>query len=683
MGEERTFHAWSKVLASVNWQLSQESIPCREILALRYTDLPPHLKSCFLYLGIYPEDYVINVEKLILLWVAEGFVHSRGEQNTEDVAEDSLEELIQRRDLAISEAEKNKGRFSIYYRRRGRFCISYKITTTAIQNSSYDCRLNSSHPNLRSPLIFSNIDSVEHAYIWDWKFIEGIRMIRVLDLENIKLPCSSLPKEIGKLILLHYLGLRKTGLERLPSDVCYMVKLQTLDLRGNYVKNLPEGILKMKDLRHLYLAHRIRLKFTCQAINGFGQDLTLEIHGSAWMYKGGGLSNVLSTHGWLRSLKRRGPVTVGNYSLKTCFPSSVTKLELQLAARYEDDPLGVLGLGKLIRLHNIEKLTFEDGAMPRLKHLRIKLCYGLKKLPDGLGNITNLQKVQIVALPEFMDRIKENGEDWELGQDQTRVPNTLNVITNFPFLIVGVFCLVLCLQGSFFAISSRGEVWGWVFFYAGIVGTAFGSAYYHLKPEDNRVIWDRFPMMVAYAALLSNLVLERVGIRIGITCLFSLLSLAVVSIAYERNFDDLRLCMMFHLIPSVVIPTLAIRYPPKYTHSRYWLWATGNKKKKIPSLVALKRKREDTILVHFEKPGRPFGAGVYLLSRFEDIADRKIYRMNHYIISGHSLEHLCLVMVPVFLTVMLMFRSFRFPRDYGDSSRYVSLYSYGGFSVGS
>ncbi|KAF6140061.1 hypothetical protein GIB67_001802 [Kingdonia uniflora] len=208
------------------------------------------------------------------------------------------------------------------------------------------------------------------------------------------------------------------------------------------------------------------------------------------------------------------------------------------------------------------------------------------------------------------------------------VPNTLNVISNFPFLIVGILGLVICLQGGLFAISFHGEVWGWAFFYIGLTAAAFGSAYYHLKPDDNRIMWDRLPMMVAYASILSVFIVERVGQKFGVLCLFLLLSFALVIIAYERIFDDLRLCLMFQLIPLVAIPVLAFMFPPKYTHSKYWLWA----------------------------------AGVYLFAKFEAVADRKIYGINHYIISGHSLEHLCLVMVPVLLSMMLIFRSVRIPR---------------------
>lgn len=52
-------------------------------------------------------------------------------------------------------------------------------------------------------------------------------------------------------------------------------------------------------------------------------------------------------------------------------------------------------------------------------------------------------------------------------------------------LLTGAVCL-----------SSQVEVWSWLLFYAGIAGAAFGSAYYHLKPDDNRVLWDTLPVSV-------------------------------------------------------------------------------------------------------------------------------------------------------------------------------------------
>lgn len=45
--------------------------------------------------------------------------------------------------------------------------------------------------------------------------------------------------------------------------------------------------------------------------------------------------------------------------------------------------------------------------------------------------------------------------------------------------------------------SLPGEVWGWALFYAGIAVLAFGSAYYHLKPNDSRVTWDTLPVSIS------------------------------------------------------------------------------------------------------------------------------------------------------------------------------------------
>ncbi|KAH1109874.1 hypothetical protein GLYMA_04G051500v4 [Glycine max] len=212
--------------------------------------------------------------------------------------------------------------------------------------------------------------------------------------------------------------------------------------------------------------------------------------------------------------------------------------------------------------------------------------------------------------------------------DSPGVPNTLNVMTNFPFLVVGVLGLVLALEEGVFNISSQGEVWTWALFYAGIAGVAFGSAYYHLKPDDHRVLWDTLPMMVAFSSLLSSLVVERLGQRIGLCCMFALNLAAFLCVIYERIYNDVRFCMMFQLTLPLAIPVIAVLYRSKYTHSRYWFFSTG----------------------------------IYLLAKFEGATDRKLYHVNNYIISGHSLEHLCLALIPILLSVMLINRELKFQR---------------------
>ncbi|KAL9170595.1 hypothetical protein ABFS82_04G155300 [Erythranthe guttata] len=82
----------SKDLIS-NLNLEQDE-NCSSILSLSYTYLPPHLKPCFLYMEIFPEDDMIHVSKLIKLWVAEGFIKPNKAQSLEEIARDHLNDLI-------------------------------------------------------------------------------------------------------------------------------------------------------------------------------------------------------------------------------------------------------------------------------------------------------------------------------------------------------------------------------------------------------------------------------------------------------------------------------------------------------------------------------------------------------------------------------------------------------------
>ena len=94
--KEKTNRTWSKYIGHVYSYLNEDRSSCMDILALSYNHLPLRLKPCFLYLGIYPEDFEIPVRQLIRLWIAEGFIQQIGDRNMEDIAEDYFEELVDR-----------------------------------------------------------------------------------------------------------------------------------------------------------------------------------------------------------------------------------------------------------------------------------------------------------------------------------------------------------------------------------------------------------------------------------------------------------------------------------------------------------------------------------------------------------------------------------------------------------
>ena len=69
----------------------------RKILLLSYYDLKPHLKTCLLYLSVFPEDYKIQRDRLVWRWIAEGFVqHGEGCQSLFENGISYFNELLNR-----------------------------------------------------------------------------------------------------------------------------------------------------------------------------------------------------------------------------------------------------------------------------------------------------------------------------------------------------------------------------------------------------------------------------------------------------------------------------------------------------------------------------------------------------------------------------------------------------------
>ncbi|KAF8411767.1 hypothetical protein HHK36_004325 [Tetracentron sinense] len=210
--------------------------------------------------------------------------------------------------------------------------------------------------------------------------------------------------------------------------------------------------------------------------------------------------------------------------------------------------------------------------------------------------------------------------DFADQRDFFGIPNTLNVVSNFPFLLIGVIGLILCHHGNYFRLSLAGELWGWTCFFVGVAVVAFGSSYYHLEPNDATLLWDRLPMTIAFTSIIAIFIIERVDEKKGMSSIIPLIMAGIISILF---FDDLRPYALVQFVPCIAIPLMAILLPSMYTHSTYWLWA----------------------------------AGFYLLAKVEEAEDKVIYKWTHHIVSGHTLKHLCAAMVPVFLTLMLAKRS--------------------------
>ncbi|XP_031100253.1 putative late blight resistance protein homolog R1B-17 [Ipomoea triloba] len=91
-----TLNEWENIAKALESSTTTIAATCSKVLSLSYNHLPHHLKACFLYLGIFPEDYEINANELSRLWSAEGLAKASENENFDVVAERYIQELMDR-----------------------------------------------------------------------------------------------------------------------------------------------------------------------------------------------------------------------------------------------------------------------------------------------------------------------------------------------------------------------------------------------------------------------------------------------------------------------------------------------------------------------------------------------------------------------------------------------------------
>ena len=149
------------------------------------------------------------------------------------------------------------------------------------------------------------------------------------------------------------------------------------------------------------------------------------------------------------------------------------------------------------------------------------------------------------------------------------VANFWNVLSNLPFIVIGSVGLLRYRDLEFH--SSRNA---YLALCVGVLLVGFGSGWYHYAPSTGSLLWDRLPMTVAFMALFSMLLDERVIVGKRSLTLLPLLIVGVAAALYwswteSRGVGDLRPYALVQFLPMVMIPLILWMYERRFLNGRH------------------------------------------------------------------------------------------------------------------
>jgi hypothetical protein len=171
---------------------------------------------------------------------------------------------------------------------------------------------------------------------------------------------------------------------------------------------------------------------------------------------------------------------------------------------------------------------------------------------------------------------KAQPQDYHLFADTVPfgpIPNAANVLSNLAFLAVGLWgWAVVSSPRQANAFDEPWERRPYALFFAAIAATALGSTYYHWRPNDATLFWDRLPMTVAFTSLVAALLAERVDPRIARRLFLPLVGAGLASILLWPLLDDLRPYIFLQAFSIFVVLVSTLFFRSRYEGSR---WMVG------------------------------------------------------------------------------------------------------------
>lgn len=200
------------------------------------------------------------------------------------------------------------------------------------------------------------------------------------------------------------------------------------------------------------------------------------------------------------------------------------------------------------------------------------------------------------------------------------LPNAMDVLSNLPFLLIGSWGLYRLNRidrahqqalAQFPLAPPANDPpdntldCAWLFF-AGLIATAAGSAFYHLLPDAPRLAADRAGMAVAFAGLIGIAVCERVSQRAGWPAAWFVLTAGLLAAEVVQETGNVLPWALVQFGGMALVLTLALATPMRGAVGLKLGW-----------------------VIFF-----------YAVAKAFELADHQVYEASGQLISGHSLKHL-------------------------------------------
>ncbi|VAH25148.1 unnamed protein product [Triticum turgidum subsp. durum] len=282
LATRQTKEGWDQVRCSIQFakDKSSEIEAMNYILSLSYFDLPHYLRSCLLYLTLFPEDYEIKRERLVHRWISEGLICREDGEDIVELGDRYFHELVNR--SLIQPVQ-------IGYDGKASYCRVHDIILDFLISKSADegfCTLLGNHSNLThfsdrkvrrlslmgdgeqgngikpNKLDLSHLRSLStfgYGFGKQVPFFLKSNALRVLDLEGCRGLKDHHLKNIGRFSQLRYLNIYDTGISELPGQIGDLQYLETLNAFSDSLDELPETINRLQRLMHLSVSRFTRL----------------------------------------------------------------------------------------------------------------------------------------------------------------------------------------------------------------------------------------------------------------------------------------------------------------------------------------------------------------------------------------------------------------------------------------